>query len=207
MRLRHLVLAGVMATSGTLGLDMSSCVRSCYAATVYFLGCNPDDVACVCKQQPNLMYYAEPCLAQECRDDNLLLALKSMKDLCSSSSGGGGGASPTKTPPPPATQSPAGSFSYKVGGSPPQPTTIAGATVVASGGAATRTLEPITIAAQQSPIPITPPGAGAGAGAGAGSSVESSRPGKGGAGGSTAGTTTQGSGGGAVAWRRGRWGL
>lgn len=72
MRLRHLILAGVMATSGTLGLDMSSCARSCYAATVYFLGCNPDDVACVCKQQPNLMYYAEPCLAQECRDDNLL---------------------------------------------------------------------------------------------------------------------------------------
>lgn len=70
MRPRHLVLAATIVSGSLAG--MSSCVRSCYSATVYFLGCNPGDIACACKQQPNLMYYAEPCLIQECRNDDLL---------------------------------------------------------------------------------------------------------------------------------------
>ncbi|KAK8068672.1 hypothetical protein PG994_005288 [Apiospora phragmitis] len=200
MRLRHVVLAGT-ATSASLAFEMSSCVRSCYAATVYFLGCNPSDVACACWQQPNLVYYAEPCLAQECRDDDILLALTSMTDLCGGQGGGGGGAGfggPSQALPP-ATQSPtSGSFSYKVG-APPEPTTIPGTTVVASGGSATRTIALVTIKAQQAPVTVTPPGSGSSGGGGGGSSVGGS-PGKGAgvARGAAMAAVSRG------AWRRGR---
>ncbi|KAK8878733.1 hypothetical protein PGQ11_000027 [Apiospora arundinis] len=188
MRPRHLVLAATIVSGSLAG--MSSCVRSCYSATVYFLGCNPGDIACACKQQPNLMYYAEPCLIQECRNDDLLLALTSMKDLCSTGVGAGTG---TGRLLPPATQSPTDSFSFKAG-TPPNPTTISGTTVVIS-TSLTRTIEPITIQAQQSPITITPPGAGSGGGGGGGRSPASS-PGK------DAGPTgAQGSNGAVAAWR------
>ncbi|KAK7993033.1 hypothetical protein PG988_001827 [Apiospora saccharicola] len=131
MRLRHVVLAGMpmMVTSSSgVAAEMSSCVRSCYAATAFFLGCNVSDVACACRQQPNLVYFAEPCLAQECREDPLILALTSITDLC------GSGAGAEKVLPPAATQSPtgSGSFSYKVVA--PSPTTIPGTTIVTSGG-------------------------------------------------------------------------
>ncbi|KAK8131793.1 hypothetical protein PG984_008231 [Apiospora sp. TS-2023a] len=162
MRLRHVVLAGMsmMATSSSSGgvaaAEMSSCVRSCYAATAFFLGCNVTDVACACRQQPNLVYFAEPCLAQQCREDPLIY-------LC------GSGAGAEKVLPPAATQSPTGSgiFSYKVVA--PSPTTIPGTTIVTSGGSVTRTIAPVTIKAQQAPVTITPPGTGSGSGSSVGS--------------------------------------
>ncbi|KAK8084249.1 hypothetical protein PG997_005520 [Apiospora hydei] len=205
MRLRrHLVLAaGMMATSITssnwaeaAGIEMSSCTRSCYAATVYFLGCNPSDVGCACKQQPNLIYYAEPCLAQECRDDDLILALTSITDLCGDAGGGGGGSgsgSGSGTSGkvlPPATQTPTtGSvFSYKVT-APSTPTTIPGTTV------GTRTIAPVTIKAQQAPVTVTPPGTGSSSGGstvGGGSGSNS--------GGGNGGQEEGKSNGGSVAW-------
>ncbi|KAK7932688.1 hypothetical protein PG985_003400 [Apiospora marii] len=166
MRLRHVVLAGMsMATSSRgVAAEMTSCVRSCYAATAFFLGCSATDAACACRQQPNLIYFAEPCLAQECRDDDLLLSLTSITDLC------GSGPGAEKELPPAATQSPtggSGGFSYKVVA--PNPTTIPGTTVVTSGGAVTRTIAPVTIKAQQAPVTVTPSGAGSGSGVSVGS--------------------------------------
>ncbi|KAK8045611.1 hypothetical protein PG993_005635 [Apiospora rasikravindrae] len=199
MRLRrHLVLAaGMMATGSSnslaeaAGIEMSSCTRSCYAATVYFLGCNPSDVACACKQQPNLLYYAEPCLAQECRDDDLILSLTSITDLCGDAGGGGGGSGSGSGTSgkvlPPATQTPTGSvFSYKVT-APSNPTTVPGTTV------GTRTIAPVTIKAQQAPVTVTPPGTGSSSG---GSTVGGSSSGGKGEGGQEGKSN-----GGSVAWR------
>lgn len=70
-----LLIAAASVASADILSDLAlvpSCILNCYAVTAVLLGCDPTDVACVCKQESDLLSFGAGCAEQYCSDEDLL---------------------------------------------------------------------------------------------------------------------------------------